>query len=115
MFAEHRPIAFIAESSAIGVGSDVRLVMVNYAFANCVGTTNAGVNVGAPATLEIIPQTQAGSPWVGWAQLRNNGEGKNQKTGRFASGEFNSDQTSVKHPQEERIALVDIAAEERGL
>jgi hypothetical protein len=43
------------------------------------------------------------------------GEGKNQKPARFASGEFNSGQTCVKHPREERRELVDIAAEERGL
>jgi hypothetical protein len=49
------------------------------------------------------------------AQLQKNGEGKNQKTARFASGEFKSGQTCVKHPREERRELVDIAAEERGL
>jgi hypothetical protein len=46
---------------------------------------------------------------------RRTGEGKNQKPARFASGEFNSGQTCVKHPQEERRELVDIAAEEKGL
>jgi hypothetical protein len=89
--------------------------MVNYAVANGVGTINAGVNVRAPTTLDITPQTQAGLPWMGWAQLQKNGEAKNQKPTHFASGEFNSGQTCAKHPREERRELVDIAAEERGL